>query len=252
MQTEALTRDELKRFSLVLDQPKDGYRFTLDPLLLCDFSAAADERAIADLGAGSGVMPLVLARMAPEAQVTALEKEPAMATLAEGNVRLNDLGERVHVLREDVLHLRRHLPVSCMDLVVSNPPYRKPGRGRLNPHPGKLAARHETSAGLADFLAAAKYLVKPSGRICFVYHPARLPEFMAVATQLKLTVRRLRLVHGTPEAPAKVFLAELTKGGRVAETTVLPPLVVRTDGQNYTDEVRTLLLGSREPTVAQT
>lgn len=243
MHPEQVTRDELKRFGLLLDQPKDGYRFTLDPLLLCGFSAAAVERTIADLGSGSGVMALVLARMAPEAQVTAVEKEPAMAALAEGNVRLNNLEERVRILREDLLHVRCRLPVSCMDLVVSNPPYRKQGRGRLNPHPGKLAARHETSAGLADFLAVAKYLVKPAGRICFVYHPARLPEFMAAAAGLNLTVRRLRLVHGTPAADAKVFLAELTKGGRVSDTKVLPPLVVRSDGQDYTDEVRALLPG---------
>lgn len=239
----SLTLDELKRFGLMLQQPKDGYRFTLDPLLLCDFARAATEQTIADLGTGCGVMGLVLARMAPGAQITVVEKEPAMAALTKENVASNNLADRVQVLPEDVLHLRRHLPVSCMDLVVSNPPYRKQGRGRLNPHPGRMAGRHETSAGIEDFLAAAKYLVKPSGRICFVYHPARLPEFMAASATLKLSVRRLRMVHGTPGADAKVFLAELTKGGRIGDTQVLPPLVVRTDGEHYTEEVRRILLG---------
>ncbi len=241
--TPSLTNDELKRFGLLLQQPKDGYRFTLDPLLLCDFTKANDEQAVADLGSGCGVMALILARMAVSAQVIALEKEAPMAALATQNARLNGLEERVRVLQEDLLHIRTHLPVSCCDLVVSNPPYRKQGRGRLNPHPGRMAGRHETTASLADFLAAAKYLVKPTGRICTVYHPSRLPEFMATAGALKLSVRRLRMVHGTPGADAKVFLAELTKGGRIGDTQVLPPLVVRSDGENYTDEVRSILLG---------
>lgn len=238
-----LTRDELKRFGLVLHQPRDGYRFTLDPLLLCDFSAAQDETAIADLGTGSGVMALVLARMAPRARVTAFELDGTAAQLAQVNAGLNQLDGRVTVLHDDVLHVRRHLPVSCCDLVVSNPPYRKQGKGRLNPHPGKLAARHETTATLADFLSAAKYLVKPAGRICLVHHPDRLSDLLVAAAEQKLTVLRLRMVHGTPGAAAKVFLVELAKGRRHGALQVLPPLFVRSDGETYTDEVRTILLG---------
>ena len=241
-----LTRDELKRFGLTLQQPKRGYRFTLDPLLLCDFSNACAEREIVDLGTGSGVMALVLARMAPQARVTAFEQDGITAGLARENALLNGLGERVTVLHEDVLQVRRQLPVSCADLVVSNPPYRKQGRGRLNPDPGKLAARHETTAGLADFLAAAKYLVRPGGRICMVYHPHRLPEFMAEAERLKLSVTRLRMVHGMPGAEAKVFLAELAKGRRNVALQVPAPLVVRSDGENYTDEVRGILHGTEK------
>ena len=242
-QQAELTRDELKRFGLTLLQPKQGYRFGLDPLLLCDFVDAGQETSIADLGTGSGVMALVLARMALQAQVTAFEQDEATASLARQNASLNGLAERVTVLHEDVLHVRRHLPVSSCDLVVSNPPYRKQGRGRLNPHPGKLAARHETSAGLADFLAAAKYLVKPGGRICLVYHPDRFVELMVEAAAQKLAVVRLRMVHGLPDASAKVFLVELAKGRKNADLQIMPPLIVRSDTDRYTDEIGRILTG---------
>lgn len=239
------TRDELKRFGLTLLQPRDGYRFTLDPLLLCDFSRAGSEQQIADLGTGSGVMALVLASMALQARVTAFEQDEETARLAQQNVDLNGLSERVTVLHEDVLHVKGHLPVSCCDLVVSNPPYRKQGRGRLNPHPGKLAARHETTATMADFLAAAKYLVKPvTGRICLVYHADRLADLMVEAAAQKLAVLRLRLVHGVPDGVAKVFLVELAKGRKNVHLEVIPPLIVRSDGENYTEEVRAILTGN--------
>jgi tRNA1Val (adenine37-N6)-methyltransferase len=237
------TCDELKRFGLILLQPKDGYRFSLDPLLLCDFAGAGNEKSIADLGTGSGVIALVLARLAPDACVTAFEQDEQTVDLARENIRLNGFDDRITVLHEDVLHVRRHLPVSCCDLVVSNPPYRKQGRGRLNPHPGRLAARHETTAGLADFLAAAKYLVKPAGRICMIYHPSRLPEFMAEVTCQKLAVTRLRMVHGLADAEAKVFLAELAKGRKQVSTWVLPPLVVRINQEQYSNEAGRILAG---------
>ena len=237
------TRNELKRFGLTLLQPKDGYRFTLDPLLLCDFAGVGNEKSIADLGAGSGVIGLILARMAVYAKVTAFEQDAVAAGLAEENVRMNGLDDRVTVVHEDVLYVRRHLSVSSCDLVVSNPPYRKQGRGRLNPHPGRLAARHETTAGLTDFLAAAKYLVKPAGRICIVYHPSRMPEFMAVAEAQKLAVTKLRMVHGLPDAKAKIFLVELAKGRNRVSTQVLPPLVVRIDQEQYSNEAGRILAG---------
>lgn len=238
-----LTRDELRRFNLTMLQPKDGYRFTLDPLLLCDFSKAAEEGLIIDLGSGSGVMALILARMSPDAGVVGFEQDQAMAGLAEENARLNSLDGRVSILNEDVLYVRRHLPVSCSDLVVSNPPYRKQGRGRLNPHPGKRAGRHETTAELADFLAAAKYLIKPSGRICMIYHADRLPEFMAEAQLQKLAVLKLRVVHGLPDAEGKLFLVELAKARRQVSTLIMPPLVVRYDADHYTEEVFRILHG---------
>jgi len=240
-----LTRDELKRFGLTLMQPKQGYRFSLDPLLLCDFANARQETSIVDLGTGCGVMALVLARMVPAARVTAFEQDADAAALAQKNVFLNGLDDRVAILHEDVLHVRQHLPVSSCDLVVSNPPYRKQGRGRLNPHPGRLSARHETTAGLSDFLAAAKYLVKPiTGRICLIYHPDRFVELMVEAVAQKLAVVRLRMVHGLPDAPAKVFLVELSKGRKSADLQIMPPLIVRSDTDKYTDEVNSILLGN--------
>ncbi|MFA6823599.1 MAG: SAM-dependent methyltransferase, partial [Geobacter sp.] len=71
-----------------------------------------------------------------------------------------------------------------------------------------------------------------------------LSDLLVAAAELKLTVLRLRMVHGTPEAEAKVFLVELAKGRRHGALQVLPPLIVRSDGQNYTAEVRKILLGT--------
>ncbi len=232
-----MTQDDLKRFDLQLFQPRLGYRYSLDPLLLSRFCGQPPSGGrIADLGAGCGIIALVLARINPDSSVVAVENNPEMAALVEQNIQHNGLNERVSVHAEDVINLSKSYPDSSFDLVASNPPFRKPGTGKISPKAGRDAARHETTAGLADFMAAAKYLVKPSGKICFIQLPSRLHEFMALAAQMKLSVLRVRMIHSNAASPATMFMAELAKGRRTAPV-VEPPLFVRDMDGEYTDEV---------------
>lgn len=232
-----MTLDELNLFDLRLFQPRHGYRYSLDPLLLAHFCGHPPSGGrIVDLGAGCGIIALVLARINPDASVVAVENNPEMVALVERNILHNNLGGRVSVHAEDVINLRKSYHHSTFDLVVSNPPFRTPESGKVSPRAGRESARHETTAGLADFLAAAKYLVKPTGRICFIQLPSRLPEFMALASEMKLSVLRLRMIHGNAESPATMFMAELAKGRRSAPV-VESPLFVRDMDGVYTEEV---------------
>lgn len=218
------TVDYLRELDLTIVQPKNGYRFSLDPLLLCDF-APSGRPDILDLGSGCGIIPLIMARRTSNAVIVAVELQPAMAALAERNAAANGLAERVTVLTSDILHLAGRCSANSFDLVLGNPPYRRAGSGKTSPRAGRDLARHESSAGLADFLAVAKKMVKPGGSICFIYHPERLAELLAEAQALKLAPLRLQLVHGDASLPARMFMIELVKGRR-ASLEVLPPLLV--------------------------
>jgi len=230
------TLDEIRKFGLKIIQPRNGYRFSLDPLLLCDFAAIQPGENAVDLGAGCGIIPLILARTAQESRLVGVESQTEMAELAERNVALNGLSERVDIRHADILEVRKLFPSSSFDLVVANPPYRKKGTGRVSPKPGRDLARHESTASLGDFLAAAKNLVKLTGRICFIYHPSRLGEFLTEANALKLSPVRLRMVHGNSAAEARIFLVELVKG-RKCDLAVLPPLFVFKENGKYTQEM---------------
>lgn len=219
------TIDELRDFGLRVIQMRSGYRFSVDPLLLCDFVGIREGEAVADLGTGCGVIPLILARMAEGTRFVGVEHQQALAELAGRNVVLNSLSDRISIVNRDIMEVKGWLSPSSFDLVVSNPPYRKRGTGRVSPIPGRDNARHESTASLADFLAVARYLVKVSGRICFISHPTRLLELLVEAAGLKLAPVRLRMVHDNPEAEGRMFLLELVKG-RKGDLRVLPPLFV--------------------------
>lgn len=238
-----MTLDEVKLLGLQLFQPREGYRYSLDAFLLARFSNPVRiDGSIVDLGAGCGVISLMLARMNPTASVVAVENNPDMAVFVDRNIRHNDLSPRVSVDTVDVLALRKRYPCSTFDLVVSNPPFRVAGSGKTSPRAGRDAARHETTARLADFMAAAKFLVKPGGRICFIQHPSRLTDFITHAGELNLALHRLRMVHDRVSMPATMFLAELAKGSR-SSLQVLPPLIIRDEAGEYSSEVKDILGG---------
>ncbi len=231
------TIDELQAYGLKIIQPRHGYRFSLDPLLLCDFAGIREGETAIDLGAGCGVIPLILARKTEGSRISGIEAQPEMADLARRNVSLNGLSDRITIVHGDVAAIREHFPASSFDLVISNPPYRKRGTGRISPKPGRDDARHESTASLGDFLAAAKNLVRLTGRICFIYHPSRIVEFLTEAAALKLSPLRLRMVHGNSAAEARMFLVEMVKG-RKGELKILPPLFVYGDDGEYSVEMK--------------
>ena len=84
-------------------------------------SLASAPRRILDLGTGSGAIALALARLYPEAEVTAVDRsEEALALAAENAVRTG-LAERLRLLLSDWFSA---LPeAERFDLIAANPPY---------------------------------------------------------------------------------------------------------------------------------
>ena len=242
------TVDELGGYGLRVIQRSEGYRFSIDPVLLADFARGSSAARIIDLGAGSGVVSLLLARLTGATELIGVELQEDLAVLARRNAELNGLSDRIRIVAADVMSLRTLYPVSSFDLVVANPPYRRRGTGKVSPKAGRDLARHESTAALADFLAIAKYLVAPGGRICFIHHPERLAEFLSVARDLKLSPLRLRMVHGSLMHDARMFLVELAKGRR-GSLRIMPPLAVYSEDGSYRDEVAAMLAGESVRTI---
>lgn len=219
------TEDLLREYDLKIIQPKDGYRFCIDPVLLCEF-AGKEALRVLDLGSGCGIIPLIMARKSAAAKAVGVEFQAEMVSIARRNVAGNNLSDRIEIIEADIMALKHRLEPEGFDLVLSNPPYRKPGEGKTSPKAGRDLARHESTASLADFLAVAKRLVVPGGSVCLIHHPERLAEMIAEALRLKLCPVRLQMVHGNYSLPARIFMIELLKGRKKA-LEVLPPIAVR-------------------------
>jgi len=238
------TLDTLFGGRIALYQSRAGYRFSLDALLLAYFVGIKPKDRIIDLGTGSGVIPLVLSELHPDATVTAVEIQPAMVERARRNVKLNGRDPQICIVAGDVRVPRRLGAVQSFDVAVCNPPYRKPASGRLSAGDEKRIARHEVQGELFDFLHAGVVLLKAKGRLAMVYPAVRCIDLLAAMRRAGIEPKRLRLVHSFFGAEASLILAEGVKGGRRG-AQVLPPLVIYRRSNEYTDEVAAMIAGSQ-------
>ena len=234
---QELTRDPLFSGRVVLCQPKRGYRFSVDAVLLAHFVAPRQDERILDLGTGVGVLPVILSYRRPGIRGVAIEIQPRLAGLAEANLAANGLAQSWQVVEDDFRRLAELLPPESFDWVVSNPPYRQAGSSRQNPMAEQAVARHELRADLSAVGAAMGHALKPGGRAAIVYPAARLAALLTTFRHYGLEPKRLQIVYGYPGAEGRLVLVEALKGGG-EELEILPPFyIARESGGKYTPEM---------------
>ncbi len=77
--------------------------------------------AVADVGTGSGIVAISVARQAPQARVTAIDLSPAALVVARDNARRLGVAERVEFVEGDLL--AGIAAGRVFDIIASNPPY---------------------------------------------------------------------------------------------------------------------------------
>ena len=219
-----------------LYQNKNGYRFSIDALLLYSFVNVKHAKEIVDLGAGSGIIGILLARKYTESKVFLVELQKTLYRLAEKNISINGLDDSVNAVMADIKEIKRTLePMSC-DIVVTNPPFRKPRSGLLNNREEKAVARHEIRIGLKELGESASYLLRARGRFFMIFHPERVLEVVDILRRVHLEPKRIRFVYNDLGAESKMFLVEAVKEGRAGMKIEKPLFIYNKDG-SYTKEV---------------
>jgi len=241
MPERAVTPDTLFQGRLVCHQHEKGYRFSVDSVLAAHFLEPRPGDRVLDLGAGCGVIALILAYRHPEINLSALELQSGLVALLRRNCQENFAG-RIAVKAGDLRHIDGIFPAGSFDAVVANPPYYKAGSGRINPDREQAVARHELTATIADVAAAAGHCLGRGGRAVFVYPVARLLDLLTSLRQSGLEPSRMRLVHSYPGGRAATVLVEAVKGGGGGALDVLPPFFIydAPGGRRYSREMLAL------------
>jgi tRNA1Val (adenine37-N6)-methyltransferase len=236
------TMDSLLQGRLKILQKKKGFRFSIDAAILAHHVRLKGPSVAVDLGTGCGIIPLILALKAPSAHIHGIEIQNDLAELARRNVQLNCMEDCITIVTADMKDFRSYLTPGTVDVVFSNPPYRKLLSGRINPDPEKAVARHEIKASVSDVLAAADGLLRPAGRLVVVYPAARLVDLVTQMRGRKLEPKQLRMVHSRESSEAVLAVVEAVKGGSPA-LKVEAPLVIYGSDEEYTEEVREMIEG---------
>ncbi|MFH0786603.1 MAG: methyltransferase [Pseudomonadota bacterium] len=218
-------------------QKKNGYRFSIDSLILFDFVRLKDRSRILDLGTGSGILALLLARTYPLSRITALELSPEFLDLAHRNILLNELQDRVSLIQGDLCQLPLFLKKGGFNAIVSNPPYRPLHSGRINPNSQKAMARHEIRVTLPKLLQAVAHGLKVGGKWFVIFPAWRLVTLLTLSREYRLEPKKIQLVHSFPGKEAEWVLMEAVHRGR-EELKILSPLTVYQEPGVYSSQIQ--------------
>lgn len=228
--------EDLLHGSLKIIQKKSGYRFSIDAVLLANFAGIKKGDSVADLGTGSGVIPLILSFRHESVNVTGIELDLESADMAKRSVELNNLSEKISILEGDIRGIKELFTPESFGSALANPPYGKPGAGRINPNEQIANARHEIAGNLDNFIGAASYLLRYRGRLSIIYPARRVADVIVGLRRFNVEPKRMQMVHSREGEGASLVLVEGVKGGGV-EMEVMKPLYIYAPDGSYTGEL---------------
>lgn len=116
-------KDAAFRFKqFTVQQDRCGMKISTDGVVLGAFAGRGNPKNILDIGAGTGVVSLMLAQRFPEAMITGIEIDKDASEQASENVLQSPWSNRVRIINQSLQEFQKQHG-DKFDLIVSNPPY---------------------------------------------------------------------------------------------------------------------------------
>ena len=228
--------DDLGRKGYQIIQNTGRFCFGMDAVLLSEFVHIKKNECVADLGTGTGILPILLEAKTEAKQFKALEIQEESVDMARRSVCFNHLQDKIEIVTGDIKEAVNIFGAASFDVVTTNPPYMRDEHGLKNPEQAKSIARHEVLCKLDDVIKNGAGLSKEYGRFYMVHRPFRLSEIMDALHRYRLEPKRMRFVHPYVNKDANMVLIEAVKGGGI-NLKLESPLIVYTEKGKYTEEV---------------
>lgn len=226
---------ETINYSEKIYQWEDGYRFSVDALLISGFvEASKKEYRVLDVGTGSGIIPVLLKKRFPSWIIDGVEIQEDLFLLAKQNYELNNINGSLYYA--DVNDL---LTKDTYDLIIANPPFFKKEEGFLSPDEEVAIARHEVKNTMAALIKKAHFLLKTKGMFYVIYPSNRGAELCHQLLVNKMKPVALKYIHPFIHKEATMVMVAAKKGYN-GGLRCLPPFVMYDAPDVYSKEAQDL------------
>lgn len=193
-------------------QDKDGFKFSLDSILIAEYPYVKDNLKILDMCSGNAAIPLIISTKT-ESNIVAFEIQEEIAALAKKSVELNKLEKQIEVINDDVNNIAKYFNKEYFDIIVCNPPYFKNNSSIHNKEEIKAIARHEIKINLEQIFKISFDYLKNNGILYMSHRADRLDEVINIATKYNLNVKELILVQ-TKNSDISMILVKCIKNSK--------------------------------------
>jgi len=216
------------------DQPAEGYRTGLEPVLLAASVPARSGERVLEAGCGAGAGLLCLAARVPDVAGVGLEIDPVLAALAARNFAANGFAG-LCAEAADVTKWRGDRP---FDHAFANPPWHGPA-GTASPDASRRTAKQASPGLLAAWVSALAGNLRARGTLSLVLPGASLVEAMLALAAAKCPEVSVFPLWPRAGAQAKLVILRATRLGK-GGTRLLPGLTLH-EQDTFTLEAEAVL-----------
>ena len=188
---------------------------------------------ILDIGAGTGLLSLMLAQKNSIATIDAVEIDQPSTQQAKENFAQSSWRERLNVIQ---CSIQDFLPQKKYDFIISNPPFYQ--EHLLSKNERKNNAHHHTSLTLHQLIIAIKRLLSDEGSIAVLLPEHRTNEFEMLASEAGFFLHKKTWVTQTNQhryfRSMNIFSKEKT-------SCYEDEMSIKDDKNNYTSDFSSLL-----------
>jgi tRNA1Val (adenine37-N6)-methyltransferase len=219
---------EFKEFKIYQD--KSLMKIGTDGVLLGAWANIHQTQRALDIGAGTGVIAIMLAQRKQDLQVDAVEIDEASFLQCRENMEKSPWSERLQVFHQSIQEYSQATQEKY-DLIISNPPFFS--GGTLSASNGRNKVRHTVKLPNGELLRAVRKLLLPQGRFSLILPYLEGLRFQELALSYNLHCSRITEVRPKAEKPIERLLLEFAKEEVEMEKK---ELVIQYEGRNnYTE-----------------
>lgn len=162
-QDSSNTEFKFKQFSIEQDQCP--MKVGTDGVLLGAWVDVSNAEQILDIGAGTGLIAIMLAQRTSTAQIDAVEIDGHACSQANSNMKASPWSDRLNSVESSIQDFAK-LSQKEYDLIVSNPPFFT--GGTLSDQNDRNNVRHTVKLPNGELLSSVRRLLKKGGRFCVI------------------------------------------------------------------------------------
>lgn len=235
--------DDLNIKGRKIVQNTDYFLFGMDSVILANTVKLKKHDIMMDFCTGSAVIPVIVDAKCECEKIIGIELQEEMYELAKKNIELNNLKERINVVKadiSDVKYIRKQLNKlygrDTVSVITCNPPYKEIGTGLNTKCSVKDIAKNEVSCNLEMVFKSASSLLKSKGKLYMVHKPERIVDLICTARKYNMELKTLRVLQPTKTKRASIVLLEYVKDGG-CECKIEPTIIEYDDNLSYTQEI---------------
>jgi len=204
---------------MLLYQPESGYCYNSDSIFLYDFINRFNPKGkVLDVGAGCGIVGLLVARDNKKVSLEAVEKQEVFIGFSKINARVNKIEYKLHEC--DFLNLDVD---TKYDYVISNPPFYPEGVQKSD-NEMLFHARYNVNLPLKSFFKKVSQILNPHSHFIFCYDATEFGNICIELEKVKMKVVDVQFVHPKIDKAASIVLVHARNGSK-SQMKVLAPFI---------------------------